>query len=127
MPIIVLFLLVSCTPSNNAVGNIKGNQQNSNQSVKTPKVTFLEIGSDGCMPCQMMRPVMAKVTENYKDKVEVIFYDVYTEDGELKAQQFGIRVIPTQIFLSDEGKELLRHEGYYPYENIQKLIDGWLE
>ncbi|MGE3063547.1 MAG: thioredoxin family protein [bacterium] len=128
IPLIALFFIVSCAPSNSAVSNVKNNDgQNSNQTVKTSKVTFVELGSDGCTPCQMMRPVMKSVTDNYKDKVEVIFYDVNTSTGGPKAQEYGIRVIPTQVFLNAEGKEIFRHEGYYPYENIKNLLDGWLE
>ena len=70
---------------------------------------------------------MENVTENYKGKVEVIFYDVNTVQGGVKAQEYGIRVIPTQIFLDADKKEIFRHEGFYPYENIKSLLDGWLE
>ncbi|HAV92448.1 TPA: thioredoxin [candidate division WOR-3 bacterium] len=128
IPLSVAFFLCSCAPSNTAVSRINGSGETETaDSIKTAKITFLELGSDGCTPCQMMRPIMEKVTENYKEKVEVIFYDVNTAAGSPKVKEYKIRVIPTQIFLDSEGKEIFRHEGFYPYENIEKLIDGWLE
>lgn len=118
----------SCSPSGNSANDVnKANDSASADIIKTEKVYFIELGSDGCTPCQMMRPVMEKVTENYKGKVEVIFYDVNTVQGGPKAQEYGIRVIPTQIFLDSQKKEIFRHEGYYPYESIKSLLDGWLE
>lgn len=124
----MMIILPSCTPSENVTNEVnKSDNKSASSNIKTSKVYFLELGSDGCTPCQMMKPVMEKVSENYKEKVEVIFYDVNTEAGSPKAQEYKIRVIPTQIFLDSEGKEIFRHEGFYPYENIEKLINGWLE
>ncbi|MDD3803384.1 MAG: thioredoxin family protein [bacterium] len=123
-----MMILPSCTPSENVTNDVnKSNNASVSSNIKTSNVYFLELGSDGCTPCQMMRPVMEKVTENYKGRVEVIFYDVNTVQGGSKAQEYGIRVIPTQIFLDSQKKEIFRHEGYYPYENIKSLLDGWLE
>lgn len=125
---ILMLMLPSCSPSGNAANDInRANDSASADNIKTDKIYFIELGSDGCKPCRMMRPVMEKVAENYKDKVEVIFYDVNTVQGGPKAQEYGIRVIPTQIFLDAEKKEIFRHEGFYPYENIKSLLDGWLK
>jgi len=89
-----------------------------------PLVTFIELGSVNCIPCRQMQPVMKAVEEKYANKVKVIFYDVWTEAGRPYAQQYKIRVIPTQVFLDENGKEFFRHEGYFPLAEIEKLLQS---
>jgi len=31
--------------------------------------------------------------------------------------------IPTQIFLDKDGREVFRHIGYFPYEEIVKILE----
>jgi thioredoxin len=91
------------------------------ESVK-PKVTFIELGSVNCIPCKQMQPVMKSIEEKYGDQVKVIFYDVWKQEQKKYAQQYGIRLIPTQVFLDENGKEFHRHEGFYPEAEIEKLL-----
>lgn len=89
---------------------------------ESPKVTFIELGSVNCVPCKMMQPIMKEIEKEYAGQVRVIFYDVWTEAGRPYAQQYRIRVIPTQVFLDAEGKEYFRHEGYFPKEELVKVL-----
>ncbi len=91
-----------------------------------PLVTFVELGSVNCVPCKMMKPVMKEVEDTYGDKVEVIFYDVWQPKDKDMATKYKIKVIPTQIFLDKDGKEFHRHEGFYPKDEIVKLLDKQL-
>jgi thioredoxin 1 len=86
------------------------------------KVTFVELGSVNCIPCKQMQPIMKSIEEKYGDQVEVIFYDVWKDDQKKYAQQYGIKLIPTQVFLDENGKEFFRHEGFYPEAEIDKLL-----
>lgn len=88
---------------------------------KKAQVTFLELGSVNCIPCKMMQPVMKEVEQEYKDKIDVIFYNV-NEDRTM-ADKYKIKLIPTQIFLDKNGKEFYRHEGFFPKEEILKIVD----
>ena len=94
-----------------------------NNSVK-PKVTFVELGSVNCIPCKQMQPVMKAIEEKYGEQVKVIFYDVWKEDQKKYAKQYGIKLIPTQVFLDANGKEFHRHEGFYPEAEIDKILQG---
>jgi len=86
------------------------------------KVTFIELGSVKCIPCKMMQPVMKAIEEEYGDQVKVVFYDVWTPEGRPYAQKYGIRGIPTQVFLDSEGKEFYRHTGFFPKEELVKVL-----
>ena len=81
---------------------------------------MLELGSVGCRPCDMMTPILDELRVNYKDRLSVEFYDV--KKNPAPAQKYRIRLIPTQIFLDAEGNEFFRHEGYYPTEEIVKVL-----
>jgi thioredoxin 1 len=86
------------------------------------KVSFIELGSVRCIPCQKMQPVMKSIEEKYGNQVKVIFYDVWTEDGKPWAKTYNITSIPTQVFLDSEGKEFFRHVGFFPEEEIVKIL-----
>jgi thioredoxin 1 len=87
-----------------------------------PLVTFIELGSVNCIPCKAMQPVMTDIETSYGGRVKVDFYDVWTKEGEPYGRQYGIRVIPTQVFLDKDGKEFYRHEGFFPASDIKKLL-----
>jgi len=86
------------------------------------KVTFIELGSKGCVPCDMMQPIMEEIKSEYPDQVKVVFHDVRTKEGYTYAQKYRIRVIPTQVFLDSEGNEYFRHEGFYPKEELLRVF-----
>jgi len=83
-------------------------------TLKLPKL--VDLGSDKCVPCKMMKPILDDLKTNYAGKLEVIFMDVW-ENPEI-SNQYKIESIPTQIFYDAQGKELFRHEGFMPKEDI---------
>ena len=86
------------------------------------KATFIELGSVRCIPCQKMQPVIKSVEEKYGDQVKVIFYDVWTPRGKEDAKQFDFEAIPTQLFLDENGKEYFRHVGFFPEDELVKML-----
>ena len=98
------------------------NAQEKEKSEIKPKITFVELGSVNCIPCKQMQPVMKAVEKNYGEQVKVIFYDVWTPEQKKFASQYKIKLIPTQVFLDENGKEFFRHEGFYPEKEIEKLL-----
>ncbi len=87
-----------------------------------PKVTFIELGSVKCKPCQRMQKVIKQVEEKYPTQVKTIFYDVWTPEGKKASNNFTFDLIPTQIFLDENGKEYYRHEGYFEFEELEKIL-----
>jgi len=88
----------------------------------TVLVTFVEIGSVKCIPCKAMQPIMKAVEEEYKGQIKIIFHDVWTPKGKEDAMKYNIRIIPTQVFLDKNGKEYYRHEGYFPKDDVVRVI-----
>lgn len=89
---------------------------------KKSPITFVELGSVNCIPCRQMQPVMKAIEKKYGDRVKVVFYDVWKPEQKKYAEQYGIKLIPTQVFLDTTGKEFFRHEGFYPEAEIDKLL-----
>lgn len=85
-------------------------------------VTFVEIGAAKCIPCKAMQPIMKAVAEEYKGQVKVVFHDVWTPQGKADGMKYNIRMIPTQVFLDKYGKEYFRHEGYFPKDEVVRVI-----
>jgi thioredoxin 1 len=86
------------------------------------KVTFVELGSVNCIPCRQMQPVMQAVENKYGTQLNVVFYDIWKPDQRHYADTYGIRIIPTQVFLDSLGKEFYRHEGFLSEEQIDVLL-----
>jgi len=100
---------------------------NSNSKAETkvtkPKVTFIELGSVKCIPCKKMQVVIKQIEEKYpQNKVKTVFHDVWTKEKEHFADDYQIDAIPTQIFLDENGKEFFRHEGFFPFEELEKVL-----
>jgi thioredoxin 1 len=123
--IFVVFLfsiiLISCGKKQEA-GSIKETKNIEQKTDSTVKVTFVELGSVNCIPCRQMQPVMKSVEEKYKGQVKVVFHDVWKDKA--PAQKYGIKLIPTQVFLDESGQEFFRHEGFYPEAEIDKLLES---
>jgi thioredoxin 1 len=91
-------------------------------SEKKSPITFVELGSVNCIPCRQMQPVMKAIEKKYGNQVKIVFYDVWKPEQRKYAEQYGIKLIPTQVFLDAMGKEFFRHEGFYPEAEIDKLL-----
>lgn len=84
--------------------------------------TLLDLGSKTCIPCKMMAPILEELRSEYYGRMRVIYYDVREEPEH--ARTYGIRVIPTIIFINEHEEELYRHEGFISKQNI---LDVWKE
>ncbi|HOL21652.1 MAG TPA: thioredoxin family protein [bacterium] len=89
----------------------------SEESIFSEKLPHLiEFGSEGCVPCKMMKPIIAELDKEYKGQMVIKFIDVYENPS--IAEKYGIRAIPTQIFFDADGKEIARHTGFFPKDEI---------
>jgi thioredoxin 1 len=84
------------------------------------KVTFIELGADKCIPCKAMQPVMAEIAKEYKNQIQVVFFDVWKDPQ--PGKKYGIKLIPTQIFIDPEGNEIFRHIGFFAKEEIIAML-----
>ena len=83
---------------------------------------MVDLGADKCIPCKMMAPILEEMKATYAGQLEVEFIDVWKNPE--AGGQYGLRVIPTQIFYDAGGKELFRHEGFYGKDD---MLAKWKE
>ena len=123
LKMIFLSLLLTLLVTNGCKAQNNDKNKEKKQTAKA-KVTFVELGSVNCIPCKQMQPVMKAIEEKYAEQVKVVFYDVWKPEQKKYAQEYGIKLIPTQVFLDENGKEFHRHEGFYPEAEIDKVLQS---
>ena len=81
---------------------------------KLPRL--VDLGASKCIPCKMMAPILEDLKKSYEGRMDVEFIDVWKSPD--SGKEYGVKIIPTQIFYNAEGKELFRHEGFLGKEDI---------
>ncbi len=120
--IIFLVLLAIVFGFKKVSNNTEATLTQENVKADEIKVTFVELGSVGCIPCDKMQPILKEIAEEYKGQVKVLFHDVKTPAGRPYIQEFKVRAIPTQVFLDKDGNEYFRHLGFFPKKEIIKVL-----
>jgi len=82
--------------------------------------TMGDFGADGCRPCDMMAPILKDLEKKYAGKANVLF--VHVRQEQILAARYGIRSIPVQVFFDKDGKEVYRHTGFFPQDQIEKKL-----
>lgn len=97
---------------------VKGVESVSSNAVAHEKALprLVDLGAGKCIPCKMMAPILEDLKKSLVGKLEVQFIDVW-ENPEA-GKQYGINLIPTQIFYDAQGMELFRHEGFFGKDDI---------
>ena len=91
-----------------------------NDALQNGLPTVLDLGSDSCIPCQMMMPIFDELKKELEGKANVILLQI--ADYRNLANEYKVRVIPTQIFFDQNGEQYWRHEGYLAKEDIIKKL-----
>jgi thioredoxin 1 len=114
---VLTFLMATLFMSVSSAGNLDESLQ---KAKAEGRIVMLELGSIGCIPCEQMKPVMVRLSETYKGKLDVLFVDVKKDHA--TARRYGVYMIPVQVFLDKKGKEFHRHVGFYAYEEIVPML-----
>ncbi len=85
-------------------------------SAKGTAVTMINLEARSCGACRRMIPVLEAIGERFEGRVSVVLIDVDKDPGQL--DRFNTEYTPTQIFFDVEGKEVYRHIGFMPEEDI---------
>ena len=80
------------------------------------KATLAEFGWRDCIPCKEMRPILEELDQDYKGQVNILIIEIpFHED---LAEKYDIRFMPIQVFFDSSGKEVTRHTGFLPKDQI---------
>jgi len=81
------------------------------------KPSLVDFGATGCRPCDMLAPILGTLGKKYEGKINILFVHVNKE--RILASRFGIQSIPVQVFFDKNGREVFRHTGFFPQEEIE--------
>jgi len=95
-------------------------ENNQEWSFKGKLPAFVDFYADWCGPCKAVAPVVEELSDEYKGKVN--FFKVDTEAEQELASVFGIRSIPSLLFIPANGKPQMA-QGALPKESLIKAID----
>lgn len=77
---------------------------------------LVELGAGRCLSCRQMKPIIEAITQEYAGRVEVENVDVF--ENPARARDYNCRIIPTQVFIDADGKEVWRNEGFLAKDRI---------
>lgn len=83
------------------------------------KPCIIDFYADWCAPCRTLTPIMEELAEEYKGKVDI--YKIDTEKEQELAGMFGIRSIPSILFVPKEGQPQMA-TGALPKDALEKAI-----
>lgn len=81
---------------------------------------IIDFYADWCGPCKMVAPVLEELSEEYKDRL--LIYKVDTDAEQELSAVFGIRSIPTLLFIDANGEPMLQ-PGALPKHVLKKVIE----
>jgi len=77
--------------------------------IKNEDISVIQFSAAWCQPCKVLKPVMDKLSENYKDKANFYYADI-EEGGINTGSAAGIRGVPT-VIIYKKGTEVDRKVG----------------
>jgi thioredoxin 1 len=84
---------------------------------------IIDFYADWCGPCKMVAPILEELAKEYEGKL--VIYKVDTEKEQELSSVFGIRSIPTFLFIPMKGKPMLQ-PGALPKNAFKQVIEEHL-
>lgn len=87
------------------------------------KPAIIDFYASWCGPCKTLSPILDELAAEYGDKI--VIYKINTEEEQELAASFGIRSIPTLLFVP-LNQEPQMSQGAMPKAQLKELIDNVL-
>lgn len=154
--IVIILVVIVCIVGIYLLKNKKDNETSNNKDfnmVITEKLDLeklkkynlpilISFGSEGCMPCMQMKPYLRNLNTNMQGKAIIKYLDIWKNPQ--YAPEYQFEYIPTQIFITKNGKPYENkniknikfeykkddtgnvlytyHVGYLSYEDMEKIL-----
>ncbi len=83
------------------------------------KPALIDFYADWCGPCKTVAPILEELAEEYGDKLDI--YKIDTEAEQELAGVFGIKSIPSLLFVPKDGQPQMAM-GALPKDTFEKAI-----
>ncbi len=94
-------------------------ENNTEWNYKGEKPCIIDFYADWCGPCKMIAPVMEELSREYDGKLDI--YKIDTEEQQELSAVFGIRSIPSVLFVPVNDKPQMA-VGAMPKEGFENAI-----
>jgi thioredoxin 1 len=84
---------------------------------------IIDFYADWCGPCKMVAPILEELSDEYAGKINI--YKVDTEKEQELSSVFGIRSIPSILFIPKDGQPMMQ-PGALPKDNLIEVIESEL-
>lgn len=84
---------------------------------------IIDFYADWCGPCKMVAPILEELSDTYKGKVTI--YKIDTEAEQELAAAFGIRSIPSILFVPKNAEPQMA-QGALPKHQFEQIINDVL-
>ena len=88
------------------------------------KDVSIRFSASWCGPCKSYAPVYEEVSKQHED---VDFYSVDVDEESELAQVFGIRSVPTTLFIPKDGSQPQLAPGSIPKDKLNEIVNELLK
>ena len=89
--------------------------------VKKEDISVIQFSASWCSPCKALKPVMDKLSDEYKDRANFYITDI-EDSGINTGSAAGIRGVPT-VIIYKKGVEVDRKVGGVPESHMKEFLD----
>lgn len=87
---------------------------------KGEKPAIIDFYADWCGPCKMVAPIFEELSNEITD---IDIYKVDTEAEQQLSAMFGIRSIPSILFIPADGRQPMMQAGALPKNALEEIIE----
>ena len=89
--------------------------------IKKENISVIQFSASWCAPCKALKPVMDKLSDEYKDRANFYITDI-EDTGINTGSSAGIRGVPT-VIIYKKGVEIDRKIGGVSESHMKEFLD----